>query len=246
MRRSAYDTGSTFARQDVCREKGLYAGVTMAIRKFVSCLLILAAATGFGCSSSSPAAAHPPANDGGGTDRVLTGQMAGTDATVAIVASPRHARVYFCGGSSSYGTLTHWFTVDIDSTGKAISQPDAGDWALQAQLEGDRMIGSVTPADGVVRAFQAGAVAAGTIAGLYETLASPCGRIGLIVLQSSGGAAPTGQGACIGSGAAGGLPSVLQVNPIVPIARSADGSIPVVVAGSTAEVMVLPAAPPAN
>jgi hypothetical protein len=217
----------------------------MAIRNFTSRLLAFAATTSVGCSSSSPAA-HPPAADAGGTERVFTGHMAGTDATVAIVATPRRARAYFCGGSSSYATLTHWFTVDIDSTGKAISQPDAGDWALEAQIAGDQTTGSVTPADGTTRTFETSAVAPGTIAGLYETLASPCGRIGLIVAQSGAGASPTGQGACIGTGAAGGVPSVLQVNPIVPIARSQDGSIPVMVAGTSAPVLVLPAAAPAD
>jgi hypothetical protein len=176
--------------------------------------------------------------------------MAGTDALVAIVATPHRARVYFCGGSSSFETLTRWFTVDIASSGDAVVEPDAGDWQLQARFDAQGATGAagtVTPGDGVARSFQAAAVATGTIAGLYEELAAPCGHIGLIVEQPAPGSAPIGQGACIGPGPAPGAPAkVLQVNPLEPLVRTSDGTIAVVVAGASEQELVHAAAPPSN
>jgi hypothetical protein len=216
----------------------------MSVLKF---LFLAAVALGFagGCSSSSPARTSGAA-DSGESPYVYTGQVPGTDVLVAIVATPGHARVYFCGGPSSYATLTHWFAVDLDASGKAVSQFDGGGWSLQMQVEGTGVVGSMTSSDGATRAFATRAVASGAIAGLYETVAAPCGRIGLIVIQSGAAAMPTGQGACIGLGAPSGSSRVLQVNPLRPIVRTPEGAIAVVVAGTTAEVLALPAAVTTN
>src|SRR5579859_4209976 len=176
------------------------------------------------------AAAGPPPGDGGLAPRTSTGQVAASDALVAAIATAHSARVYFCGGASSFATLSHWFTVDLDPSGNGAVPPDAHGWSLQMHVDGGGLAGSVTAGDGVARSFQTVPVAADAVAGLYESLASPCGRIGLIVVQGSGGA-PQGQGACIGPGAAGGPPQILQVNPLSPIARSAQGAIAVTVSG---------------
>jgi hypothetical protein len=140
-------------------------------------------------------------------------------------------------------TLTHWFTLDLDSSGATNAQADAGqDWTLDGQLTTGEASGAVTVADGTQHAFHATGVGDGTIAGLYEATAA-CGKIGLIVTQGSPQSSPSGQGACIGGGA---VPSVEQVNPIIPLSRAADGAISVLVAGTSDAVLVRAAAAPAD
>jgi hypothetical protein len=175
--------------------------------------------------------------------RVYTGSVDGTDVQVALVASAHQTRIYFCGGPSSYTTMTRWFTLDLNSTGATHAQADASnDWTLDGQLAGSGASGSVIVADGTRLAFHATNVSPGTIAGLYEAEAG-CGKVGLIVAQESAQAPPSGQGACISSKA---VPSVEQVNPIRPLARMADGTIAVLVAGTTETVLVRAAAAPAD
>jgi hypothetical protein len=185
------------------------------------------------CASTSPSAA-PAA-------RVFTGAVDGTDAQVAVVASARHVRVYLCGGPASYATLTHWFALDLDASGGAHAQADGAEaWSLDGQVADTTATGAVTIADGTRFTFETARVSAGTIAGLYEGPAS-CGKIGLIVMQPSAQSASSGQGACITADA---IPSVEQVNPIRPLTRASDGTISVLVAGTTDAVLVRAAAPP--
>ncbi len=187
----------------------------------------------FACSSSS--------TPHSGSVRVLVGTVEGTDAQVAVVASAHRARIYFCGGDSSYPALTHWFTADVDASGAIRAEADApGDWSIEGQVGGADAAGAVTVADGTRLTFRATNVAGGTIAGLYEA-AAPCGKVGLIVTQPSAQAAPSGQGACIHTDV---RPSVEQVNPIAPLIRATDGTIRVLVAGTAAALSVLPAAAP--
>jgi hypothetical protein len=184
------------------------------------------------CGSTQPHAAAGA--------RVFTGTVAGTDAQVALVASTRHVRIYFCGGPSSYMTLTQWFTLELDSSGATHGQPDgATDWTLDGQVADPMASGNITLPDGTSLTFQATRVSDATIAGLYEAAAG-CGKIGLIVMQASSQSPSSGQGACVNANA---RPSVEQVNPIKPLTRGADGSIPVQVAGSTDTVSVRAAAP---
>ena len=175
--------------------------------------------------------------------RVFTGTVEGTDAEVAIVASARHVRIYFCGGPSSYMTMTHWFTLDLDPSGATQAQADAAtDWTLDGKLTDPTASGSITIADGTSLTFRAARVADTTIAGLYEA-ETGCGKIGLIVMQASAQLPSSGQGACVNAAA---RPSVEQVNPIKPLTRAADGSIQVQVVGSTETVLVRAATPPAD
>jgi hypothetical protein len=195
---------------------------------------VLSAGTVLGCGSSS--APHPVA-----AARVFIGNVDGTDAQVALVATSSRTRVYFCGGNSSYSMLTRWFTLDVDSSGAVHAPaPDAGSWSLDGHIAGTDITGSITIADGTAYTFRATAVGEGTLAGLYEAPA-PCGKIGLIISQPSAQSAPAGQGACIDSST---LPKVEQVNPIRPLSVAADGTIRVQVVGATDVVAVRPAAAP--
>src|SRR5215471_1648447 len=95
--------------------------------RFEELCLAAAACAVLACGSTSQ---HGPS-----AVRVYIGVVDGTDAQVALVASAHHTRIYFCGGPSSYMTLTRWFTLDLDSSGATHAQADAGqDWTLDGQL----------------------------------------------------------------------------------------------------------------
>jgi hypothetical protein len=147
--------------------------------------------------------------------------------------------MFFCGGTSSYQTMTRWVTADIDAAHQLSIPADAGPtWALQGKVTDAEVTGSVDMGDAVLRAFRATIVSERTISGLYEGTAS-CGRLGLIVVQPTPDTTAVGQGACVG-------PVLEQVNPLEPIVRDPDGAIRVTVGSSTAEREVRAAIPPAN
>ena len=177
-----------------------------------------------------------PANDG--APRTFTGDVAGTDVRVGIVANARHARVFFCGGASSYQTMTRWLDTDVDAAGtidlpSTPSQP----WTLEGTVGSDEVTGTIAMGNAMPRPFRATAVAERTIGGLYEGTAA-CGRVGLILVQSTPDAIPVGQGACVG-------PTIFeQVNPLEPIVREPDGTIRVTVGASAEETRVKAAALP--
>jgi hypothetical protein len=205
----------------------------MASRKTLSrCAFSAAAACVIACGSSSSSPAP-------GASRVFVGAVSGSDARVGVVATDHNARIFFCGGAASIAASTHWFqSVPIDSNGTLTQARDAAGWSMEGTVADTGLSGMVTSAAGATLAFRADPVASGTIAGLYAA-AGPCGTIGLIVAQSSAGTEATGQGACVP--AAGGA-SPEQVNPIRPIERAADGTIPVTVGGT--QSLVQPAAAP--
>jgi hypothetical protein len=174
---------------------------------------------------------------GSPTARVYTGELTGTDVRVGIIATEHHARVFFCGGGSSYETMTRWITADVDATHQLHIPADAAPtWGLTGTVADAEVSGAIDVGDGVARPFRASIVSERTISGLYEGNAS-CGRIGLIVVQATPDTAAVGQGACIG-------PVFEQVNPLEPLVRTPDGAILVTVGGSTAEREVRAAAPP--
>jgi hypothetical protein len=199
----------------------------------------LAACLAVGCgSSSAPAPSSPP-------PQVFAGQVAGTDARVAVVATTHHARVYFCGGPSSYETSTHWFLASIDASGQIDAAMGAdGGLSFTAQIADGGVQGTLVAVDGAAHPFTASPVAPTTIAGLYEA-EGPCGKVGVIVTQPSAAADPAVQGACIGSPGANGATPVEQVTPLLPVVRAADGTLRVTVVGTAGEVLVAPAAAPA-
>jgi hypothetical protein len=206
----------------------------MAFRTTLSrCALAAHVAAAAACgSSSSPTP---------GASRVFVGQVEGSDARIGVVATDHHARIFFCGGNATYSAMTHWLaSVPIDAHGGVSPPADAAGWRVEGQVVQAGVSGTVTVAGGSTFTFHADPVAKGTIAGLYEG-SGPCGKVGLIVAQGSTAETPVGQGACV---PASGHADPEQVTPILPIARAADGTIPVVVAG--AQLPVYPAAAPAD
>jgi hypothetical protein len=180
------------------------------------------------------------------TAQVLVGTVADSDARVGIVTTTRQARLFFCGGATSYMTATHWFTVDLDSSHQVVQDSGtSGPFSVVGRVDSGGATGTVVLGDNQMHVFQAAPVAPGTLAGVYEANAQ-CGKVGLIVTQPSSDQAPDGQGACVAPPTGGpDLAKVGQVNPLLPIARAADGSIRVEVTETNEEVSVLAAAPPA-
>jgi hypothetical protein len=166
---------------------------------------------------------------------VFTGTVADTDVRVGVVASGRHARLYFCGTGSSLSPWTRWLSADRSDTG-AISFPSDG-WELSGSLQGTVLDGTVAPAAAELHRFHAVAARAGSLFGLYEADA-PCGKVGLIVGAGGTPDAPSAQGACSGANPE----SDRQVIPIMPIARTSSGTIGVTVAGDAQVLQVAPAA----
>ncbi len=172
--------------------------------------------------------------------RFFTGTVEGTDARIGVVAARRHARLYFCGGDSTYTTLSRWVPAVIDGAGELTPDPAAEmDWVVMGTIASGAVDGSLRPGDAAAHRFHADGVEDRTIAGLYEG-SSPCGKVGLIVSQASPGEAPVAQGACITS-FSDGTADVHQVNPVAPLDRAADGTIAVDVVGTSEELRLTPA-----
>jgi hypothetical protein len=201
----------------------------------LNALPIVAALHLFACGTDSrlgaDAAAIPEADSGADSSTAtsagpeyLTGTVDGTDAWVGAVRSSDQVRIFFCGGKTSYSTLTAWFRTSLDTSGNLVVAQNPG-LMVSGRFDGSVVQGSLGAPDGGVLPFRAERVGAGSLGGIYETTA-PCGHVGLIVSNES---PPTGQGACIGPGD---TPSVKQVNPLSPIALTPDGTILVKVDGS--------------
>jgi hypothetical protein len=202
-------------------------------------LTAVATLVALGCGSSSRSA---PSNPDASSTQVYTGQVMGTDARVAVVATAHRARFFFCGGPMSYATSTHWFTVDVGASGDAgASLPPPQAVSFGGQVRGDGVHGSVLFPDGTAHPFDAAPVAGGTLGGLYEA-DDPCGKVGLIVDQASAATEPTSQGACVSQG----VNLVEQVTPLRPLTRASDGTIRVLVGTSTTPIALHAAAAPAE
>jgi hypothetical protein len=203
------------------------------------CCAALAFAAGFGCSDTDHSATKAVKKDsgvhdaatgdaggrdaGGGPLRVLVGAVDGSDIAVGAIIADRHARMFFCGGASSYATATHWFPlVDLDLEGDAdagFDQTSADGFSVRGSVLDAALYGELTRKGEPPAKFSADLVHDGTLAGLYEGM-SDCGRVGLIVTQHRPKDAVRAQGACVGPGH---LPE--QVNPILPVTLGADATI---------------------
>ena len=200
--------------------------------------LLLAVAVSAGACSDRDGPTPAPVD---ATPRVFTGEVAETDAQVSAIVTSHHARLYFCGGASTYTTLSRWIPAVI-SHGEVTADETAGSgFSVHATLDGDALSGMLSTGDAGAYSFHAGVTDDRTVAGLYEAT-SPCGKIGVIVTQATTKDEPAAQGACIGTGNV----DIHQVNPVLPLVRTKDGSIRVVVDGSSTEVLVRAAAPPAD
>jgi hypothetical protein len=156
----------------------------------------------------------------------LVGTVSESDIRVAAVVEDARARLFFCGGPSSYATSTRWIVADVGEDGE-IEFDDAG-WVVHGTLNRGGLAGTLEQND-AKRSFSAVRVTADTIAGLYEGTAD-CGRVGLIVSQPDRDSDPQGQGACVGEGH-----PPEQVNPILPVSLE-DGAIPVKIGDMEASV----------
>jgi hypothetical protein len=172
---------------------------------------------------------------------VFTGTLTDTDARVAVIATKTRARLYFCGGDSTYTMLSRWVTAGLAANGDVTPDANAMGWSIDATVGPAKVNGTLTTGDAASYSFLATIVDKKTISGLYEAV-SPCGKVGVIVSQPTETDMPVAQGACIGNGNV----DIHQVNPVLPLKRDADGAISVVVAGATEEISVVPAAAPAN
>jgi hypothetical protein len=150
----------------------------------------------------------------------------------AVIENRDSARLFFCGGPSSYATATRWIILPVAADGGF--EFDDGGWTVRGTLSRAALSGTVEQ-NGESHRFSALKTASGTIAGLYEG-AADCGRVGLIVAQPDSKTDPKGQGACVGDGH-----PPEQVNPILPVSLE-DGAIQVKI--GDAETAVREAAPP--
>ena len=215
-------------------------------------IALFALAATAGCSNDGSAGSARPTDAaadarGPGGDaavaamlRFFTGTVEGTDARIGVVAAKHHARLYFCGGDSTFATLSRWIPAGIDASGDLEPDPAAEmGWMVTGTLSSDAVDGSLRPGDAASYRFHAAPVDERTIAGLYEGT-SPCGKVGVIVSQGSSSDSPVAQGACIMS-SGGGTADVHQVNPVAPFERAADGTIAVEVSGTNETLRVTPA-----
>ena len=194
---------------------------------FARLVTIAVAPFAFACGDDPPV----------GFARVYTGELTGSDVRVGIVATDQRARLFFCGGASTFGSMTRWITADVDVAHQLKIPADAAPtWGLHGQVGDTEIMGSIDVGDGAAHPFRATVVSERTIGGLYEGTA-PCGRLGLVVLQANPDAPATAQGVCIGE-------AIWPLSPFDPVVRDADGAIRVKVGTSDVERQVRPAAPP--
>lgn len=225
------------------------------------CCAALALAAGTGCGETDHSATemmkkdsgvHDAATGDAGRDagalplQVLVGAVEGSDIAVGAIIADRRARMFFCGGATSYASATHWFPLvelDLDDDADAgFDQTSADGFAVRGSLLGATLRGEYTAKGEASQQFSAHPVQEGTLAGLYEGM-SDCGRVGLIATQARPKGPVHAQGACVGPGH---LPE--QVNPILPVTLAADGTIGVelVIDDGTQDARVHAAAGPST
>ena len=191
-----------------------------------------------GCSDSGKLGEIRPARPDAGEDagpplRYWVGTVENSDIRLGVAQADEQARLFFCGGPTSYASSTRWVVSMLAADGGF--EFDEGGWQISGALSDDAIRGRLRLGSEDSREFSAAPVRNGTIAGLYEGLAD-CGRIGLIVTQTDKAERPSAQGACVGTGH-----PPEQVNPILPVALKR-GEIQVDVGGQQSSVR--PAGPP--
>ena len=186
-----------------------------------ACALIACGGGDHGGLRRAPDAAAVRTEDASESDAAVAevqrwvGQVEDTDIRIgAVVDRGERARIFFCGGPSSYETATRWITVEVGEDG-AYTYEENG-WRVTGRVEREVIRGELTRDGGDSSSFSVEPIAPGTLAGLYEGQ-SDCGRLGLIVTHPRPSDDPSAQGACVG---AGHPPE--QVNPILPIALVGD------------------------
>ena len=123
-------------------------------------------------------------------ERVLVGDVDGSDAVLAAIRDGTSVTVYVCGGDSTFDTHTRWFGGgSID--GEGAFSIDLEDWTIAGTFDDLDVAGTLTDPDGAQMTYSASAISTDSIAGLYTAEPDGC-RTG-VVLQDNGGGI-TGQG----------------------------------------------------
>ena len=173
----------------------------------------LLTSTGACASAASSAAARP-------AERSFIGTVPGTDAVVALVATDTSATFYVCGGPSTFGSLTRWFSGTADANSLHLTSPDTA--TVEGTIDATTAQGTLNLPDGSTRPWTARPKSVGTDEGLYATVDQGC-RTGVVVTQPTAEATPSVQGTwCNLSN------DHVQVTPVMPFVRQ----------GSALEVLV--------
>lgn len=215
--------------------------MTLASRRF-SFAFPFAALLCAACSSSggSPAAGSDAGDAGGlppAAPQTYVGAIDNTDAAAALVSANGSTLLFFCGGSMSVTTLTHWMRGAAAVDGPFMLSD--GTWTASGQPGGGGIAGTIDPGGGQPQlTWSLHPVAAGTLEGLYDAQAAGALPT-LIVTQPMSAAQPAGQGAFKLAG------TIEQVVPLMPIAWIAGQGIPVnvTVSGMTQQVFLQRAEP---
>ncbi len=140
-------------------------------------------------------------------DDVAVGTVLGTDAVIGRVSDGEKVMFYVCGGATTYGTMTRWFSGPDDASGAVSLEKDG--WQVVSDAGGHS--GRLIPPDGQALSFEGHAARFGTAEGLYGVVDSGC-RTGAVVLEPEGSASPKVQGAWCGADGN----KFAQVIPILP------------------------------
>jgi hypothetical protein len=169
---------------------------------------LAACAVLLGASCGPADASAPPATFVGAVDT--------SDAVVGLAVDDRGLAFYVCGGSTSYASLTRWFSSTAPSTDGAFDATSEG-WSVHGAASASAWRGTLTAPDGTTRTWAATASGAATLSGLYAAVDDGC-RAGLVVAQATPDGAPQVQGTwCSAAG------EFRQVTPIQPFARTDRG-----------------------
>jgi hypothetical protein len=158
------------------------------------------------------------------TQLVWVGHLEGTDAVVAVVSRGTAVKFYLCGGPSTFGTLTHWFSGALSGASLHATAVDSADVLLDGTLTGGQAWGTVTLKTGEAVAWTAHPATPDTLEGLYATVDEGC-RTGVVVTQPSADQPPAVQGTWCNA-----AKQHLQVTPMHPI-QLVSGSLAVEVEG---------------
>jgi hypothetical protein len=146
------------------------------------------------------------------------GTVAGSAARVGLVVQGSSALLFFCGGDTSYETLTHWMHGSM-TPNQSFSLSDMTASAT-GTFTGNSASGTLTPsANATPLTWTANAARPGTLEGLYTADVPMHGSAGVIIAQASTTAQPIVQGAFHSTL----INAVLQVTPLTPIQPSDKG-----------------------
>jgi hypothetical protein len=178
------------------------------MRRFVMSLL------GFGLltlACSNTVVTNDPAGGASPTGEVrMVGDLEGTDTKVGLVADGGRIKFFLCGTGASLADHTRWLagTYQNDATFSL-----SGGVTVTGKLDAAIGTGSVTFPDGSRATWRARRVPSDTVDGLYEST-DDTGRGGVVVNESG-----TTQGAFI----MGVRERFLQITPLRPVVREANG-----------------------